>query len=49
MNLYILVEGRTEEVIYQQWLTYLLPHFRRVDNPSDVAVNNYYILVVLHK
>ncbi|MDM8527424.1 hypothetical protein QUF58_04360 [Anaerolineales bacterium HSG24] len=42
-NLYLLVEGRTEELIYQQWLSDLLPQLHRVHNPSDVTNDSYYI------
>ncbi len=43
MNLYFLVEGKSELVIYRQWLTYLLPNLTRVNDFDQITDNNYYI------
>lgn len=45
MNLYILVEGRhTERKIYPAWLRYISPNMERVDYPSAIRDNNYYLI-----
>lgn len=44
MNLYILVEGKTEGKIYPKWLSHLLPSFNRVDSPEDAIEKNYYLI-----
>ncbi len=38
MNLYFIVEGKTEQKVYPSWLSYLLPELQRVKNPSKVRV-----------
>jgi len=45
LNLYFLVEGQTERKVYPQWLKHLLPpDFSRVNNSSQAAINNYYLI-----
>ncbi|MGG0887754.1 MULTISPECIES: hypothetical protein [Brevibacillus] len=43
MNLYILVEGKSEKYIYSAWLKHLLPDLIQVDSPYLVDINNYYL------
>jgi hypothetical protein len=43
MNLYFLVEGKTERKIYPQWLTHLLPNYKRVDHFQEAHKYNYYL------
>lgn len=44
MNVYFLVEGKTERKVYPKWLSSLVPDLKRVDNPVDVDLNNYYLI-----
>ncbi|MDM8561593.1 hypothetical protein [Candidatus Parabeggiatoa sp. HSG14] len=44
MNLYFLVEGKTERKVYPHWLSHLLPNFSRVDCPDEVSENNYFLI-----
>lgn len=44
MNLYVLVEGKTEGKVYPKWISHFLPTFNRVDSPEDV-INEDYILI----
>ncbi len=44
MNLYFLVEGKTEKKVYPAWLKYLTPHLTKISNASEVKENNYYII-----
>lgn len=44
MNVYFLVEGETERKVYPKWLAYLAPQLKRVDFPSDVLEDNYYLI-----
>ncbi|MEE3719858.1 hypothetical protein V2H45_24255 [Tumidithrix elongata RA019] len=43
MNLYFLVEGKSEFNLYPKWLTYLLPDFTRVDEFDRISDRNYFI------
>lgn len=43
MNLYLLVEGDTEQELYDFFLQHLIPKLSRVDNFDEVTENNYYI------
>jgi len=43
MNIYFLVEGDTEFIIYRKWLSYLVPELKRVKYHDQVNENNYYI------
>jgi hypothetical protein len=43
MNLYFLVEGQAELVIYPKWLDSLLPSFTQVKRFDRVEKNNYFI------
>ncbi len=44
MNIYFLVEGKTERKVYPKWLAHLSPHLERVNAPGDAANNNYYLI-----
>ena len=44
MNVYFLVEGKTEKKIYPRWLEQLLPTLTRIQVASDVQENNYYLI-----
>lgn len=44
MNLYFLVEGKTERIIYPKWLEILLPNYSRINNAYDVQNNHYYLI-----
>lgn len=44
MNVYFLVEGQsTEKKVYPKWLSYLVPHMKRVDFYDEIKENNYFI------
>lgn len=43
MNIYILVEGKTEKHVYPAWLSHLVPHLSKVDHHSEVVKNNFYL------
>lgn len=43
MNLYFLVEGKTEMELYPEWLFYLFPQLEKVDRYNQVIENQYYI------
>ena len=43
MNLYFLVEGRTELNVYPAWLSYLIPELTKVEYFDKVIENNYYL------
>ena len=44
MNIYFLVEGKTEKRIYTQWLAYLIPELTQVKSYHRVQENNYYLI-----
>jgi len=44
VNIYFLVEGKTEQKVYPQWLSYLVPKLKRVSNPSEAVDDNYYLI-----
>ncbi len=44
MNIFILVEGKTERKIYPKWLNQLLPKLTKVGSPTLVNENNYCIV-----
>lgn len=44
MNLYFIVEGVTESIMYPDWLSHLLPELHRVKVASKVQSNNYYLI-----
>jgi hypothetical protein len=44
VNVYFLVEGKTERKVYPKWLGYLAPHLERVNVPCDATNNNYYLI-----
>ncbi len=44
MNLYFLVEGKTERRVYPRWIRHLIPSLTRVYVPNEVLENNYYLI-----
>ncbi len=44
MNIYFLVEGKTEAKVYPAWLSYLAPNFEKGDFFEDVCENTYKIV-----
>lgn len=44
MNLYFLVEGKTERKVYPKWLAHLAPQLERVNSPCEAINNNYYLI-----
>jgi hypothetical protein len=44
MNLYFIVEGKTELKVYPDWLSYLLPELRRVNRSNKVESKNYFLI-----
>ncbi|MGZ8222910.1 MAG: hypothetical protein ACXWT0_14790 [Methylobacter sp.] len=44
MNIYFLVEGKTELKVYPQWLNHLAPTLSRVNFAQDASINNYYLI-----
>ena len=44
MNLYFLVEGKTERKIYPQWISHFVPTLSRVNFPLEAVDNNYYLI-----
>lgn len=44
MNIYFLVEGKTEAKIYPKWLEHLLPELKRVNQAIEVEKNSFYLL-----
>jgi len=42
MNLYFIFEGKTEEITYKKWLSFLLPEFKEVKNVDEARGNNYF-------
>jgi len=44
LNIYFLVEGKTELKVYPQWLKHLIPSLSRIDFAQDAIINNYYLI-----
>ena len=44
MNLYFLVEGKTESKVFPKWMSYLCPNLSKIEQASDVRENNYYLI-----
>lgn len=44
MNVYFLVEGKTELKVYPKWLGHLLPALSRVNFAQEATDNNYYLI-----
>lgn len=44
MNIYFLVEGKTERKVYPKWISYFLPNLTRVESPAEARENNYYLI-----
>ena len=44
MNLYFLVEGKTERKLYPAWLSVLLPNFQRVNIAAQATQQTYYLI-----
>jgi len=43
MNFYLLTEGRTEEIVYRHWLTYIFPNMRQVFRFDQIEKDNFII------
>lgn len=43
MNLYFILEGKSEYFIISNWLSFLLPDFQKIDNYSKASENCYYL------
>jgi hypothetical protein len=43
MNIYFVVEGKTERDVYPAWLSYLVPELKQVEYFDDITNNNYYL------
>jgi hypothetical protein len=43
MNIFFLVEGKTEALVYPEWLSYLAPQLNRVDSFYEATQNSYYV------
>ncbi len=43
MNIYFLVEGKTESKIYPKWLSFLAPKLNKVDYFDKVVADNYFV------
>ncbi|MCP4219099.1 MAG: DUF4276 family protein [bacterium] len=43
MNIYFLVEGKSEKKVYPQWLSHLAPGFKRVDSFDEADTDNYFL------
>jgi len=44
MNIYLVVEGKAESIIYPNWIAIVNPMLSRIDNPSLVNQNNFYMI-----
>lgn len=44
MNLYFVVEGKTESEVYPAWLSYLLPELHPVKKSEQAERNNYFLV-----
>jgi hypothetical protein len=44
VNLYFLVEGKTEQKVYPKWIFYLLPNLSRIDSPNQASNDNYFLI-----
>lgn len=44
MNIYFLVEGKTEKKLYPKWLDHLAPQLTKVDSAYKATENNYYLI-----
>ncbi len=44
MNLYFLVEGKTESKLYPKWLKHLIPELSRIYAPGDADKNNDFLI-----
>jgi hypothetical protein len=44
MNFYFVFEGKTEPIVYKEWLSILLPNLSEVEYFDEVNHNNYYYI-----
>lgn len=44
MNIYFLVEGKTERKVYPKWIAHFAPVLSRINCPTDAVENNYYLI-----
>lgn len=45
MNIYFLVEGKTEKKVYPKWLPFLIPELKQVQQHDKVVHNNYFVFM----
>lgn len=46
MNIYLLVEGKTEKRVYPKWIKYMNPQIQVVQNIREVSDNHLYVVFV---
>ena len=44
MNIYVLVEGKTEKLVYKHWIPYVNMDLSQVEHPSDLEDNQFAIV-----
>lgn len=44
MNVYFLVEGKTESRVYPKWVSHFVPKLKRVNHPTEVIADNYFLI-----
>ncbi|MEJ1396360.1 MAG: hypothetical protein RPU52_02365 [Candidatus Sedimenticola sp. (ex Thyasira tokunagai)] len=44
MNIYFLVEGKTERKVYPKWISYFVPALSRINSPTEALKNSYYLI-----
>ena len=44
MNIYVLVEGKTEKPVYKSWISYVNPELTYVSHPSELIDNQFSIV-----
>lgn len=44
MNLYVVVEGEGEQIVYSKWIPLVNPSLTKVNNPAELITNNFIII-----
>jgi len=44
VNVYFLVEGKTERKVYPKWIAHFVPKLKRVNSPEEVITDNYFLI-----
>ncbi len=44
MNVYVVVEGKGDRIVYRSWIPLVNPDLRSVDSISEVTRDNFYIV-----